>query len=312
MSTTPILKISDLELPEYSFLKDSEFYEGLDFEEEEILQIKYCSRYTENINLYLEVINFWGVRTYPNEFLDLIIKIKPFKEISKFVKMTKCPRFQYLIDLIIAYKKSNIKQMIDYSAYYGVLEGLIFFNNYMKIENEGNSMEKEGDMKKVGNTEKEGYMKKVENTEKEGYMKKEWNNMEKEGYMKKEWNNMEKAGNIENEEEEKEGETKGKEENIENEEENTMENTGNIEKAGNIENEEEEKEEENTEKAGNIEKEEEENTEKEGETKGKEGNTEKEEMFYDENTTNSAAKNGHLIILKYLISNKCKNLVGFF
>ena len=145
------LKISDLENSEFSYLKESDFYDSLELDEEnrkdEILEIEFCSKYTQNVFLFLNVINLWGVRKYPKELLELVIKLRPFKDIANFFSLTRCLRYKYLLHLSIASKVGNYKQMMNYSAEYGILEGIIFFEKFTIFdENTCNNSAKNGDL----------------------------------------------------------------------------------------------------------------------------------------------------------------------
>ena len=74
------MKLSILNEKEYEWIKKSEFYTSLieknneeeeQKEEKEELNIKICSENTEDINLFLDIGNFWMVYFYPIKFYNL-------------------------------------------------------------------------------------------------------------------------------------------------------------------------------------------------------------------------------------------------
>ncbi len=73
-------KFSFLSQEEFSWLINSDLY--LSFQnlnedsDEEFPEFIYCSKYTDDIMLYLNVIRFWGIDEPPKEFYDLLFTIK--------------------------------------------------------------------------------------------------------------------------------------------------------------------------------------------------------------------------------------------
>ena len=93
------ISIKRLNQSKYSWLKNSIFYKSLDLSDEnEILNLEYCSKYTKDIKKYLRVINLWGIEYFPKEFLNLYYKIKPLKEITELVEVTKSEFYEFLLE----------------------------------------------------------------------------------------------------------------------------------------------------------------------------------------------------------------------
>ena len=83
-------KLSTLNSPDYIYLKNSKLFESFNFssssdsseeeeeeeeKEEKVLYGIICSENTEDINLFLNVAKFWGIYTYPINFLIYYIKL---------------------------------------------------------------------------------------------------------------------------------------------------------------------------------------------------------------------------------------------
>ena len=118
-----------LENSEYSFLKKSDFYKSLDFEEinnnEEFeLNIEFCSKDTKDINLFIRIIDLWQVTYCPEEFYNLILKEKPLETLeyllsitgSKFIKFLIgiCKLNQYEINKKLCYISAHRKIWLSY------------------------------------------------------------------------------------------------------------------------------------------------------------------------------------------------------
>ena len=71
------LTLKLLEKNEYSWLKNSDYYSGLYISEEtEEINTIYCSKDIENIQIFLKVIDFWGINYIPKEFFKLFLSDK--------------------------------------------------------------------------------------------------------------------------------------------------------------------------------------------------------------------------------------------
>ena len=77
---------------EFSWISNSHLYSSfknnLDIEldlEQDFPEFIYCSKYTDDVMLFLNVIRFWGIDEPPSEFYDLLFVIKlDFDNIYKF------------------------------------------------------------------------------------------------------------------------------------------------------------------------------------------------------------------------------------
>ena len=123
------ISIKRLNQSKYSWLKNSIFYKSLDFlDEDEILNIEYCSKYTKDIKKYLRVINLWGVEYFPKEFLFLFYQTKPLKEITDLVEVTKSNFYEFLLESLF----------VDDVIHWAIIRGQIDFlkNLYNKDDEE--------------------------------------------------------------------------------------------------------------------------------------------------------------------------------
>ena len=90
-------KISDLEKEEFLWLKNSSFYNNLDFQDTMYVDIIVCSIYEKDINLVLKTINFWGVKHIPHEFLNMLVNEKPLKILKHLWEVTNDHFYKFLI-----------------------------------------------------------------------------------------------------------------------------------------------------------------------------------------------------------------------
>lgn len=121
------MKISFLENDKFSWLKKSYFYENLDLNDEDELEVPYCSKYTTNIDLYIDVTHFWGMKSYPNEFYDLLLEKNPINKLQFMFDLTKSKFYKFLLNVL-----KNKKNLPDKAAKNGFLDFLIYchLNNY--------------------------------------------------------------------------------------------------------------------------------------------------------------------------------------
>ena len=95
------MKLIELESKKYSWLKNSDFYTSLNHEDlENDLEIIYCSIYTEDINLFLNVSDIWCVNYLPSNFFDLLLKTKPIKKLEEMYERNKSEKIKFLISLL--------------------------------------------------------------------------------------------------------------------------------------------------------------------------------------------------------------------
>ena len=160
-----IFTLELLDTEQYSYLKDSEFYESLDisqkkyklpsldFEEEEEdedededeedieeLSCPYiCSKNTENIILFLDTINFWGVRNKPPEFYELLFKIKPLEKLEEIIESTKDKYYKFLYLCCKLDKKDLYEGLAEVAAVEGYLDVLKFTKLHNEYIWDGNS-----------------------------------------------------------------------------------------------------------------------------------------------------------------------------
>ena len=82
------MKISKLGKDKYKWLKNSEFYFQIDLEDTKI-DVPYCSINETDVELLLKVINFWGVKKFLPQFLDLIFDTDNIHIIEYYHEVTK-------------------------------------------------------------------------------------------------------------------------------------------------------------------------------------------------------------------------------
>lgn len=123
------MKIENLEKEKYSWLKNSDFYHSIDLEEEEI-DVPYCSKYTQDPVVLLEVTNFWGVYSYPLEFFDCMLNTIPRKKLRiklfDLVEVTKSNFYIFLLKLLEMDEEEKYRNMYDISVEYGILDALTY------------------------------------------------------------------------------------------------------------------------------------------------------------------------------------------
>lgn len=129
MSEVPDSLEKILSHEEYSWLKESDFYNSLDHSSNlEDLNLIYCSKYTEDIDLFLDVTNFWGMNSYPHEFFDLIFKEKPVVKLTELYEITKSTFYKSLLSILS-------KEVIDGSSVnIAARDGNIHFLKYLYYE----------------------------------------------------------------------------------------------------------------------------------------------------------------------------------
>lgn len=92
------IKISDLNKNEYLWLKKSYFYENLDITDTESeIYVPFCSIYSEDINLILEIINFWDIKEFPEHFYTLIRKEKPVQKLKDLYENTRDIKYNFFL-----------------------------------------------------------------------------------------------------------------------------------------------------------------------------------------------------------------------
>ena len=94
-----MLNLQLLDTDGYSWLKNSDFYLGIDLESEDLINIEYCSFNESDSNKYLEVINLWGVNIYPNELYPIIFANPPIDKLKEFISITHSKRYEFLLEL---------------------------------------------------------------------------------------------------------------------------------------------------------------------------------------------------------------------
>ena len=72
-------------------------YKTLDIEDNFDLDIEFCSKYTNNINLFLRVIDFWGVKFPPKEFFILLYDTRPIKNLEELIAINNCKYYKFLL-----------------------------------------------------------------------------------------------------------------------------------------------------------------------------------------------------------------------
>lgn len=105
------MKISDLENIYYAWLKDSFFYDSIKEDPEDEFNVVICSKFEENMDIYLDVMNFWGVRSRPDEFYDSLLNFYPEDKIDHLESVTNDNFYKLLKefktkDLTLINKKS--------------------------------------------------------------------------------------------------------------------------------------------------------------------------------------------------------------
>ena len=135
------LTYENLNSPEYSWLKDSIFYESLICDDNlfddnfpNIQKDFYCSKFTDNIKHFLIVIDYWGVNYYPKEFYKLLLDKKPIKELKDLIERTKSEKYIFLLELCeinilkISYLIGN--SYLSEGSYLAAEKGFLEFLNF--------------------------------------------------------------------------------------------------------------------------------------------------------------------------------------
>ena len=108
-----------LETEEYTWLKNSDFYNTLNNTEEEEEENEeeeneeednpnkneqllglICTKNTQDINIFLDTGKFWMVNYYPKEFFSLLLKTKPKKYLDELFLQTGEPFYRFLAECL--------------------------------------------------------------------------------------------------------------------------------------------------------------------------------------------------------------------
>lgn len=118
------IKFSKLEKDKYSWLKKYDFYENLDLDGGSF-KIIYCSKYTKNINLFLDVAAIWEVSYYPIEFFKLLLDTKPLEKLETLYSNTNYQNniYKFFIQIL----KTNRKKLSYISIEWDRIDALSYF-----------------------------------------------------------------------------------------------------------------------------------------------------------------------------------------
>ena len=99
-----------LETNEYKWIKNSEFYNSLNINENEKITFYICSENTEDIEEFLTVGKIWIVNFYPPKFYYLLLKTNPIQFLNEIFLETHNPFYTFLISCLnIHTEKDNMK-----------------------------------------------------------------------------------------------------------------------------------------------------------------------------------------------------------
>ena len=116
------MNIKLLDQDEFSWLKNSDFYNSLDLEDPDgIINIIYVSKFTDDVFKFLEVIDLWGVNFRPPEFFDLVLKENPIKKIEELYEITHSEFYKFLLFVL-----QDDEKFCNLSAKEGFLDALTY------------------------------------------------------------------------------------------------------------------------------------------------------------------------------------------
>ena len=127
-----IFTLKDLDSKKYEWLKNSDFYREFSTEEdeneEEILDVKFCSKNEKNIRFFFDVINFWGINYLPKEFYYLLYEDK-----TNFIDYLSNLKESVVSDLykfLITFKNTLKENLSSLAVTYNRIDCLEFLINY--------------------------------------------------------------------------------------------------------------------------------------------------------------------------------------
>ena len=131
------MKLSLLNKEKYSWLKFSLFYRNLDTEEPDALNVIYCSKYSNNIKLYIKVIMFWCVNYCPYGFYELFLYTIKYELLTEKFKLkfflekenekTPSEFFSFLIECINNKYEKSYRELF----YIAIKHSQIDFMNFL-------------------------------------------------------------------------------------------------------------------------------------------------------------------------------------
>ena len=122
------LTIEDLKNEKFSWLQKSDLY--LSLLENDNLEITdtYCSVNENNIETYINVVHFWGVYYYPEEFITCLINNKSIsiKLLEQLIALTNSEKYNCLLRFLFNFDQEEI---VNFSAKNGYLDILTYFSD---------------------------------------------------------------------------------------------------------------------------------------------------------------------------------------
>ena len=124
--------LSVLEKEEYSWIKKSHKFEN--FNNESIEDFQICPKYTNNIDEYLNVIDFWDVYYLPIEFYILLELTRPYEQLKILHDKTK-NEFHMTLFCLAVFPENNIyTKMARVAAISNHLDLLIYMKTVKNYE----------------------------------------------------------------------------------------------------------------------------------------------------------------------------------
>ena len=117
----------------FSWLEKSFFYESLNLEEQEVceeIKMRLCSKYSLEIDEYLEAINFWEVYYIPHEFFILFFKIRPLEKVKDLFERTNSELYKFFIIILELEKCVLEKNLCKLAAQKGYLDLLVYAHEH--------------------------------------------------------------------------------------------------------------------------------------------------------------------------------------
>lgn len=110
------------------WLKNSDFYNCINLDEEGTIDIPYCSIYEKDINKIFLIINQWGVNFIPHQILETIFthdRNETIQILKKYYKMTHSKFYKFLIIIFV----ENMNYPLELAIEKKFLDLSIYFNS---------------------------------------------------------------------------------------------------------------------------------------------------------------------------------------
>uniref|UniRef100_A0A6C0AF58 Ankyrin repeat protein n=1 Tax=viral metagenome TaxID=1070528 RepID=A0A6C0AF58_9ZZZZ len=126
----------------FNWLKNSDFYKSLNGSDNRVednpeINCRLCSKYTKDINEFLDAISFWGVYYLPPEFYILFFNTRPLKKLQDMYERTNNTSnlYEFFIYILKLDFKTLKYQLCKLASEKGYLDILIYAHEHAHKNN---------------------------------------------------------------------------------------------------------------------------------------------------------------------------------